>query len=155
RGKRGRGDAPAAQRRRSAPAEHADRIDHRTNRGREHRRRLRGRRDRLSHQTVQAGTCAQSRAGMAPASRSRRRGGPVRGLTAIVTGDEAGDVLARRLLPAAILVPAALGALWFFGQQAGLFEIGLALVLIMNVVVFATLIWITAAWLNRTDRRRK
>ncbi len=80
-----------------------------------------------------------------------------RGLISLVASDDAGGVLARRLLPAAILVPAGLGSLRLLGQRAGLFDtdLGLAIVVVMNIFVFATLIGITSRSLNRADRRRK
>jgi signal transduction histidine kinase/DNA-binding response OmpR family regulator len=82
---------------------------------------------------------------------------PDRGLVRLVISDDAGGVLARRLLPAAVVIPAGLGWLRHIGTRAGLFgaELGLAVVVVTNVFVFATLIAITSRALNRSDRRRK
>ncbi len=82
---------------------------------------------------------------------------PDRGLVSLVISDDAGGVLARRLLPAAVVIPAGLGWLRHIGNRAGLFhvELGLAMVVVTNVFVFATLVTITSRALNRSDRRRK
>ena len=60
---------------------------------------------------------------------------PGRGLGALFTSDDAGGVLARRLLPAAVLIPAGLGWLGHIGHRAGLFdaELGLAMVVVTSV----------------------
>jgi signal transduction histidine kinase/CheY-like chemotaxis protein len=82
---------------------------------------------------------------------------PDRGLVSVIASDHAGGVLARRLLPAAILILALLGGLGLLGQRKGLFsaELGLALVTVANILVFATLIGVTSHSLDRADRRRK
>ena len=82
---------------------------------------------------------------------------PDRGLMAVIASDHAGGVLARRLLPAAVVIPALLSWLRILGQRAGLFgaELGLALVATSNIFVFAALIGITARFLDRADRRRQ
>ncbi len=46
------------------------------------------------------------------------------GLLAVIAGDNAGGTMARRLLPAAILVPAALGWLTLQGEKAGIYNGG-------------------------------
>jgi signal transduction histidine kinase/CheY-like chemotaxis protein/HPt (histidine-containing phosphotransfer) domain-containing protein len=82
---------------------------------------------------------------------------PDRGLVSVMASAHAGGVLARRLLPAAILIPILLGWLRLLGQRAGLFgaELGLAMAVVANIVVFAALIAITSGSLDRADRRRK
>jgi two-component system, sensor histidine kinase and response regulator len=82
---------------------------------------------------------------------------PGRGLMAIVTSRNLGGVLARRLLPAAILVPAVLGWLRLKGQQAGLYgtELGTSLITVANMVIFAALVLWSARLLYRIDRERK
>ena len=76
---------------------------------------------------------------------------------AVVTTEEAGGALARRLLPAAILIPAVLGWLRLVGERAGVFvtEVGVAIVVVLTSLLLGILIWITAATLNRADRKRK
>jgi len=82
---------------------------------------------------------------------------PDGGLVSVLISDDAGGVLTRRLLPAAVLIPGGFGWLSYFCSREGLFdvEIGLAMVVVANVFVFATLITITSRTLNRFDRTRK
>ena len=62
---------------------------------------------------------------------------PARGLTAVVTADDPGGVLARRLLPAAILVPAFLGWLGLVSEHRGLLptELGLAMMVVLTMLM--------------------
>jgi signal transduction histidine kinase/DNA-binding response OmpR family regulator/HPt (histidine-containing phosphotransfer) domain-containing protein len=82
---------------------------------------------------------------------------PDQGPIGVVTSDEAGGILARRLLPAAILIPAVLGWLRLVGERAGFYatEVGLAVAVMMTILIFTTLVWVTARMLNRTDQSRK
>ena len=82
---------------------------------------------------------------------------PDRGFVSVMASTHAGGVLARRLLPAAVLIPTLLGWLRLVGQRAGLFgaELGLAIAVVANIVLFAALIAITSGSLDRADRRRK
>jgi signal transduction histidine kinase len=68
-----------------------------------------------------------------------------------------GGVMLRRMLPLAILLPAAIAELRLTGEFAGLFtsdEFGVAAVAVMNIVTLsAALLW-SAALLNRLDRER-
>ncbi len=78
------------------------------------------------------------------------------GLMAAVSSSAPGGVLARRLLPAAFLVPSTLGYLRWEGQLSGLYDtaFGLALFASANIVSFGFLIWNSAAYLNRLDLAR-
>ena len=82
---------------------------------------------------------------------------PDRGFASVITSNDAGGVLARRLLPAAILIPAGLGSLRLWAQRAGLVsaEVGLAIVVVLTIFAFATFIGITARSLDRADRIRR
>jgi signal transduction histidine kinase/CheY-like chemotaxis protein/HPt (histidine-containing phosphotransfer) domain-containing protein len=82
---------------------------------------------------------------------------PERGFAALVASDEAGGLLARRLLPAAVLVPAVLGWLPFLGERIGFvdMEVALAVAVVLGIVTFAALIGITCWSLDLADRRRK
>jgi PAS domain S-box-containing protein len=82
---------------------------------------------------------------------------PERGWVSLLSGDSAGSVMGRRLLPAAILVPPLLGWLRTVGQAAGLYEteFGRALLVCSVVVVFTILIWNNVALLNRVDNERR
>ena len=79
------------------------------------------------------------------------------GLMSVVSTDNLGGVLARRLLPAAMVIPPVLAWLRLLGERAGLYglEFGLALFATSNVVVFALLIWWNAGLMHQTDRRRR
>ncbi|GAA5504949.1 response regulator [Novipirellula caenicola] len=78
---------------------------------------------------------------------------PSEGLMQIISDRGAGGVMARRLLPAAILIPAVLGGFRWWAQQHGVFDpvMGLSMFVLTNIVVFSILIWWSAASLNRTD----
>ncbi len=81
---------------------------------------------------------------------------PERGLMRVFTSDSAGGILARRLLPAVIFVPVALGWLRLKGQQAGFYdtELGVALIAISSILIFAILVGLSARSLYRTDVER-
>jgi PAS domain S-box-containing protein len=81
---------------------------------------------------------------------------PSAGLMATITSRNAGGVMTRRMLPFAILVPMTLGWLRLHGELAGLYEtnFGLAIFATSNVVVFSTLIFLSARSLNRTSADR-
>lgn len=82
---------------------------------------------------------------------------PDRGVMATFTGDDAGGFMARRLLPAAILLPIVLGSLRLLGQRAGLYgtAVGTSLLAVMTVVVFIALVAWTANALRELDRERR
>jgi PAS domain S-box-containing protein len=81
---------------------------------------------------------------------------PRRGLMATVTAADFGGYVARRLLPAAILVPLALGLIRIPIVGAGAFSVAytLALVVMFNAAAFVALVWWNAAALSRLDARR-
>ena len=80
-----------------------------------------------------------------------------RGVASVLIRADAGGVLARRLLPAAVLVPAALGWLTLWGQRAGLVtaELGVAVAVVVAIFTFGMFIGITARSLTRADRIRR
>ena len=75
---------------------------------------------------------------------------------ATLTADSAGGLMARRLLPAAIFVPLALGWMRLAGQRAGWYdlEFGLSLYSLGMVATFAGLIGWNARDLKRLDKAR-
>ncbi len=83
---------------------------------------------------------------------------PERGIMQAVSSDAPGGILARRLLPAAIVIPTVLGWVLGEGQLRGLYGTNTGLVLFTSaiVVVFSILIWMNAGLLNRlyVDRLR-
>jgi signal transduction histidine kinase/DNA-binding response OmpR family regulator len=78
---------------------------------------------------------------------------PDQGLMASVSSSGGGGVMARRLLPAAILIPAIAGWLRWLAQQQGLVDdvMGLSLFVLTNIMLFSVLIWWNAMSLNRID----
>ncbi len=79
------------------------------------------------------------------------------GLLVIVTSDADGGVMARRLLPAAIAIPFALGWLTVIGEGAGFNgpEFGAFLVVIWSIVSFAAFTWWVSGSLYRLDIARQ
>src|SRR5215510_10748151 len=82
---------------------------------------------------------------------------PDSGFVSMIVSDHAGGVLARRMLPVAILVPAGLGWLTLSGQRAALFSeaLGLAIAAAVTIFAFVAFIATTARSLSRADRVRK
>jgi PAS domain S-box-containing protein len=80
-----------------------------------------------------------------------------RGIMAVVSSEGAGGVMARRLLPAAILIPAAVGWASRLAHQRGISDevVATSLFVLANIVIFTALIWWNAAALGRTDRGRR
>ncbi len=79
------------------------------------------------------------------------------GLMSIVMSDSPGGTMARRLLPAAIVIPVLIGWLWLKGQQIGLYEtdFGLTIFALSNIIIFAALIWWNSGLLYQMDLRHK
>jgi len=82
---------------------------------------------------------------------------PDRGLMSLVISDSAGGALARRLLPAAVLIPAIGGWLRLLGQRQGLFDLagGTSLFALTMMLAFTALIWWKAHSLDRMERGRR
>jgi signal transduction histidine kinase len=82
---------------------------------------------------------------------------PQRGAMAVLLADKAGGIVARRMLPAVIVIPCLLGWLRVAGQAAGLYdtEFGAALMVALNVSLsLGIVLWIANA-LNRADDNRR
>src|SRR5213592_591421 len=82
---------------------------------------------------------------------------PDQGLMATITSQSTGGVMARRLLPAALVIPALLGGLRLAGEMTGIYdaEFGVSLMVMGTIVVFTALIWWNADSLNRMDARHR
>ncbi len=82
---------------------------------------------------------------------------PDRGVMGVIKSAGAGGVMARRLLPAVIVIPPVVGWVYWLGQQTGSFDqvMELSLFVVTNVVIFTALIWWNAAALDRMDRKRR
>ncbi|AFZ07700.1 multi-sensor signal transduction histidine kinase [Oscillatoria nigro-viridis PCC 7112] len=81
---------------------------------------------------------------------------PERGLIAVMTSDRAGGIMARRLLPRAIIIPPVVGYFILSGErlQAYTPEVGISLLSVLNVIIFTVLIWQNAKTLCTADRKR-
>lgn len=82
---------------------------------------------------------------------------PDQGVMSVVVSEGAGGVMARRLLPAAIVIPAVVGWFRWWAQKHGVLDhvMGLSLFVMANIVIFTGLIWWNAASLERMDRDRR
>lgn len=85
---------------------------------------------------------------------------PELGLTQLMVSDSGAGTMARRLLPAALVIAAGVAGVGWIrlrGQQAGFYnlEFGLALYVGSNVLFFTGLIWWTAMTLLRTEQERR
>ncbi|MEO7913413.1 MAG: PAS domain S-box protein [Roseiflexaceae bacterium] len=81
---------------------------------------------------------------------------PERGLLGMATSTTAGGLMARRMLPAAMIIPFILGWLRWQGQLLGLYDtaFGLSLLVILLTIVFAAFIWWNARSLHQLDLDR-
>lgn len=79
------------------------------------------------------------------------------GLVALLRSESPGGVIARRLIPAALLFPILAGWLRLVGQRHAWFgaEAGVSLHALSNMLVFGSLIWASASLLHRVDTERK
>jgi signal transduction histidine kinase len=82
---------------------------------------------------------------------------PERGIMSVITMDTLGGMMARRVLPWAILLPFFFGWLRLKGQELGYYDtgIGLSLFAVSTMVLFTLLIWFSARSLNGSDIERK
>ena len=81
---------------------------------------------------------------------------PRRGLMAVATSNTTGGVMARRLLPLALVAPFLIGWLRVQGEQRGFYdsEFGVAMVSITYMGFFTAFIWRTAWVLLQSDQLR-
>lgn len=82
---------------------------------------------------------------------------PDTGVIAVVLRDDDGGLIARRLLPLAVVLPLFFGWLRLQGQQAGYYELefGLALFALSNIGLFTLLVWFGARELGRLAAGRR
>jgi PAS domain S-box-containing protein len=79
------------------------------------------------------------------------------GIAALLGSDGVGGAMARRLLPAAVVVPLAAGALSVYYERRAAFssEIAIALLALVSTIVFVAFVWVNAARADRADRLRR
>jgi PAS domain S-box-containing protein len=82
---------------------------------------------------------------------------PEQGLMKIFSSDNIGGVMARRLIPAALVLPFLLGWLLLTGQRMGLYDNTFRLVLyaLSTIIAFTVLIWWNASRLQQADLVRQ
>jgi PAS domain S-box-containing protein len=82
---------------------------------------------------------------------------PELGVMGLITGDDTGGFMARRLLPVAILAPAAVGGLRLLGEWMGLYGTmaGVAIFVVLTTMSLLIVIVWNAAALQRLDVRRR
>ena len=82
---------------------------------------------------------------------------PDRGFVARIVADDAGALLVRRLLPAAVLLP--IVTTWFriLGEQAGVFDhdFGRVLLIFMFILMFTAMTWWTGGAVTRLEAARE
>lgn len=82
---------------------------------------------------------------------------PDKGLMAVIASDRAGGVMARKLFPPTVILPPLVGYLILLGSRWQFYrsDLGIALfAVVLNVIVFAVLIWQNAKTLCTVDRKR-
>jgi PAS domain S-box-containing protein len=77
------------------------------------------------------------------------------GLFSVFTRKYDGSIMARKLIPFAIIIPVLTGALRLYGQQIGLFSlsVGVSLYALVNVLVFVFVIWKSSISLNKSQKK--
>lgn len=82
---------------------------------------------------------------------------PDRGLMAILTFEGPGGITARRLLPAAFVIPPLIAFIRLKGEKAGFYntEFGLALFAMSNIAIFAIMIWINTYHIHKIYLKHK
>jgi signal transduction histidine kinase/CheY-like chemotaxis protein len=82
---------------------------------------------------------------------------PRSGITSVICADDAGGILARRMIIPAILIPFLLGWARTFGEQQGWLtdEIGRPMLVLALIVSFTTLVWFSARSMSRLGRERE
>ena len=75
----------------------------------------------------------------------------------VVSSPDAGGVLARRMFPAVLIIPAAVGWLRWQAEQHGLLDqvMGLSLSVVANIIILSAFVWWNAVSLDRMDRDRR
>ncbi len=82
---------------------------------------------------------------------------PLVGFVSVLTAPGAGGHLARRLLPAVIVLPPIMGLALLIGRRVGDYEatFGLIVMVMTNIIVFAVLAWWSSRSLERSWARQR
>ena len=78
---------------------------------------------------------------------------PDRGLIAVIMSEQWGGQMARLVLPLALTLPLFIGWLRLNGERAGFYgmEFGLSIFAASNIIIFTTLVWLSAKSLNHAQ----
>ena len=79
------------------------------------------------------------------------------GFMTVFSSQRSGGILARRLIPAAIILPILFGVLRFYGEDAGWYpeRFGGLVYVIFVIILLISMVWWTAASLNKRDEQRE
>ncbi len=82
---------------------------------------------------------------------------PGKGLMAVITSDQAGGYMLRRLLPGVLVILPALGWIRLYGERQAWYgtNIGVAIFATMATVTLASLLWWTARTMNEAHQARR
>jgi PAS domain S-box-containing protein len=82
---------------------------------------------------------------------------PEKGIMAEFSGNQAGAIIAQKLIPAAIIIPVILGFFKVYLTWKGLItdEMGISILVLGNMIIFLALIMLIARELNRKDALKK
>jgi PAS domain S-box-containing protein len=82
---------------------------------------------------------------------------PDAGIAALLASNGVGGAMARRLLPAAVIVPFAAGAVAIFYERRAMFgfEAAVAIFALLSTMAFVAFVWINADRADRADRLRR
>lgn len=80
-----------------------------------------------------------------------------RGWMRVITREEAGGLMARWLLPLVVIIPPALGGLFWLLFQSNVYylELIIALRIITEMMIFGVMVWWIAQKLNQSDRQKQ
>ena len=80
-----------------------------------------------------------------------------RGIMAVYTSDSLGGQMARRILPATIVIPIGLGWLRLEGERAGWYDprVGPPFLIIGTMILLSIVVWVNARMIAKVDARRQ
>ena len=82
---------------------------------------------------------------------------PTSGVMAVMTSDQAGGYLLRRLVPAVLVILPAIGWIRLYGERQGYYgaALGVAIFATLATVTLGGMLWVTARSINEADQARR